>query len=71
MVGYNSLVGSPISAQPVATPDAVIPNVPTARNKRGQFTPSTNLGVMVLASVAVLAILNVAGFKTTLAVGKS
>lgn len=71
MPAYNSLVGESIMSQPVASPDAVVPDIGKARGKRGQFTPSTNLGVMVLASVAVLAILNVAGFKTTLAVGKA
>lgn len=75
--GYNALMGPPPAAvrgaEAIAQPGGAIDSHPMTGGAAGltKQNPPLVLALVVLGSVAVLAGLNLAGFKGTIAVGRT
>ena len=70
MPPHNPLVGSPMM-MPVAAPDAMPRIEPSVARRVRKLSPSTTAALILALSIVGLISLDMAGFKTTIAVGKS
>lgn len=79
MTGLNSLVGGPMAAPPPVVvgssagggADRIIGQGPSGIAPRTADNPPLVLALVILGAVALLAGLNVAGFRSTITVGRA